>query len=68
MTAARWVPALFERVKTPLGTGTVLSLATEWNGFYYEDNRVKVGVWYGVDGGPGWTFRTWPLNELEPMP
>jgi len=68
MTAARWVPAVFESVKTPIGTGTVVSVATEWNGLFYKDSRVRAVVWYGTGSGTGWVSREWLLNELEPTP
>jgi hypothetical protein len=39
----------FQKVKTPHGVGTLVNINCPFNGLYYEPDRAKCVVWYGMN-------------------
>lgn len=56
---------LFQKVMTPDGEGTIVSLHTSWNGLYIDTDFVSAVVWFGVENSKnGFISREYDISSL----
>lgn len=64
--------SLGQEVKTPDGTGIIVSLQMPANGLYLTWEVSEAVVWYSTEGakdrGNGWVSKSYRLHELSQYP
>jgi hypothetical protein len=56
---------IFQKVKTPDGLGTIINISCPFNGLYYEPEKTKCVVWYGVNNSQnGWSVQEYIYDDI----